>query len=68
MLVVRDVSMSSRFYQQALAAESGHGGEEYKQIVSDGEILLQLHALDVEDHHAPSRSRRAVWQRCPPLV
>jgi catechol 2,3-dioxygenase-like lactoylglutathione lyase family enzyme len=51
MLVVRDVPASSRFYQQVLGAESGHGGNEYEQIVVDGEILLQLHDLDVEDHH-----------------
>lgn len=51
MLVVRDVPASSRFYQQVLAAESGHGGSDYKQIVSSGEIVLQLHAADVEDHH-----------------
>ena len=51
MLVVRDVPRSSRFYQRVLGAESGHGGSEYEQIVSEGEILLQLHALDVEDHH-----------------
>ena len=51
MVVVRDVPASSRFYQRLLAAESGHGGDEYEQILSDGEILLQLHAADVEDHH-----------------
>jgi catechol 2,3-dioxygenase-like lactoylglutathione lyase family enzyme len=53
MLVVRDVPASSRFYQQVLGVESGHGGSEYEQIVSDGEILLQLHDLEVEDHHGP---------------
>lgn len=53
MLVVRDVPASSRFYQQVLGAESGHGGDEYEQIVSEGEILLQLHAVDVEHHHGP---------------
>lgn len=51
MVVVRDVPASSRFYQRVLAAESGHGGDEYEQIVSNGEILVQLHAVDVEDHH-----------------
>jgi catechol 2,3-dioxygenase-like lactoylglutathione lyase family enzyme len=51
MLVVRDVEKSSRFYQDVLGAESGHGGSAYDQIVSGGEILLQLHDLDVEDHH-----------------
>lgn len=51
MVVVRDVPASSRFYQQMLGAKSGHGGDEYEQIVRDGEILLQLHDIDVEDHH-----------------
>ena len=53
LVVVRDVPGSSRFYQQVLEAESGHGGDEYEQIVKDGEILLQLHRVDVEDHHGP---------------
>ena len=53
MVVVRDVPASRRFYLQVLGAESGHGGDEYEQIVVDGEILLQLHAIDVEDHHGP---------------
>jgi catechol 2,3-dioxygenase-like lactoylglutathione lyase family enzyme len=51
LVVVRDVAASSRFYQQVLGAESGHGGDAYEQIVSDGEILLQLHSPEVEDHH-----------------
>jgi catechol 2,3-dioxygenase-like lactoylglutathione lyase family enzyme len=53
MLAVRDVPASSRFYVQLLGADSGHGGEEYEQVVQDGEILLQLHGLEVEDHHGP---------------
>jgi catechol 2,3-dioxygenase-like lactoylglutathione lyase family enzyme len=53
LIVVRDVEASSRFYQQVLGAESGHGGDEYEQIVGDGEILLQIHRVDVEDHHGP---------------
>ena len=51
MLVVRDVEASSRFYQQVLGAESGHGGNEYEQVVAGREVLLQLHDVDVEDHH-----------------
>jgi catechol 2,3-dioxygenase-like lactoylglutathione lyase family enzyme len=53
MVVVRDVPASSRFYQQVLGAESGHGGDAYEQVVVDGEIVLQLHHIDVEDHHGP---------------
>ena len=51
MVVVRDVPASSRFYQQVLGGESGHGGDAYEQIVVGGEIVLQLHHFDVEDHH-----------------
>lgn len=53
LVVVRDVPASSRFYQHVLDADSGHGGDAYDQIMKDGELLLQLHALDVEDHHGP---------------
>ena len=57
MLVVRDVPRSSSFYQRLLGAESGHGGDEYEQVVRDGEIVLQLHRIDVEDHHGPLADR-----------
>lgn len=56
LVVVRDVPASSRFYAELLGAESGHGGDEYEQIVRDGEIVLQLHHIDVEDHHGPLAS------------
>lgn len=51
MVVVHDVPTSRSFYLQVLGAESGHGGDEYEQVVSDGEIVLQLHDIEVEDHH-----------------
>jgi catechol 2,3-dioxygenase-like lactoylglutathione lyase family enzyme len=51
MVVVRDVAASRRFYLRVLGAESGHGGNEYEQIVRDGEIVLQIHDIEVEDHH-----------------
>ena len=53
LIVVRDVSASSRFYTALLGADCGHGGEEYEQVVSEGEIVLQIHHIDVEDHHGP---------------
>jgi catechol 2,3-dioxygenase-like lactoylglutathione lyase family enzyme len=53
LIVVRDVPASSRFYIELLAADSGHGGDEYEQVTKDGELLLQIHDLDVEDHHGP---------------
>jgi catechol 2,3-dioxygenase-like lactoylglutathione lyase family enzyme len=57
LIVVRDVPSSSRFYARILDADSGHGGEAYEQIVSDGEILLQLHSFQAEDHHGPLADR-----------
>jgi hypothetical protein len=39
LITVRDVEASSRFYQQALDAKSGHGGKEYEQITRDGALL-----------------------------
>ena len=53
LVVVHDVQASSRFYTELLGAQSGHGGEEYEQIVMDGELVLQLHRIDVEHHHGP---------------
>jgi len=53
LIVVRDVPASSRFYTAVLGADGGHGGEEYEQVVSEGEIVLQIHHIDVEDHHGP---------------
>jgi len=53
LIAVRDIQASSRFYAQILGAESAHGGDEYEQLASGGELILQLHRIDVEDHHGP---------------
>lgn len=53
MLAVHDVPASSRFYAELLRAEATHGGEEYEQLYSDGELVLQLHSIDVGHHHGP---------------
>ena len=53
MLVVADVPASSRWYQQVLGADSGHGGAEYEQIVVDDDVVLQLHTRDGDPEHGP---------------
>lgn len=53
MLVVSDVERSSRFYCEVVGLESGHGGDEYEQLLHDGEIVLQLHDDGTDDHHGP---------------
>ena len=50
LLCVRDVKASSQWYQQVLGVKSGHGGDEYEMLMSDGELVMQLHAFE-EDHH-----------------
>ena len=50
LIAVRDVRASSHFYTRLLGAKSGHGGELYEQVMFDGELVLQIHAWDQEDH------------------
>jgi hypothetical protein len=51
LITVRSVKDSSRWYQHVLNAASGHGGDEYEQLVVDGELVLQLHNLEIDHHH-----------------
>jgi len=68
MLSVIDVAKSSTWYQQVLGASSGHGGDEYEQLLVDGVLILQLHRLEVGHHHGtigdptqPTGNGVAVW-------
>jgi catechol 2,3-dioxygenase-like lactoylglutathione lyase family enzyme len=51
LIAVTDVPTSSRWYEELLGCESGHGGEEYERMLRDGTLVLQLHRFDVEHHH-----------------
>ena len=37
LIVVKNVQASSEFYQKILLCESGHGGDEYEVLMSDGQ-------------------------------
>ena len=50
MLACRSVSASSAWYQRVLGLESGHGGDEYEMLMSDGALVLQLHEIDAHEH------------------
>lgn len=50
LIAVENVRRASRWYQQVLGFESGHGGDEYERLLSDGELVLQLHQWDAHDH------------------
>ena len=49
---VKSVPRSSKWYQKVLGGKSGHGGDEYEQIQSNGVTILQLHAWDIDHHRA----------------
>ncbi len=52
MIAVRDVKASSRWYQELLDCQSGHGGSEYERLEKDGALVLQLHCWnDGHDDH-----------------
>lgn len=51
LIVVHDVEASSRWYQRLLGCQSAHGGAEYERLTSNGKLILQLHAFEVEHDH-----------------
>lgn len=68
MITVADVERSSQWYQQVLGAASGHGGQEYEQLLVDGVMVLQLHHRGVGHHHdtigdptRPTGNGVAIW-------
>jgi catechol 2,3-dioxygenase-like lactoylglutathione lyase family enzyme len=50
MIACASVSASSEWYRRVLGFESGHGGDEYEMLMSDGALVLQLHESDVHEH------------------
>lgn len=57
LIAVSDVEASSRWYQRLLGCLSNHGGSKYEQLVSNGQLVLQLHSFEVEHHHGPIGNR-----------
>ena len=51
LISVTDVPRSSRWYQELLGCDSGHGGDEYERLLHDGALVLQLHRFEVGHHH-----------------
>jgi catechol 2,3-dioxygenase-like lactoylglutathione lyase family enzyme len=51
MLFVDDVEATSRWFQSLLDAKSAHGGRDYEMLRDqEGELLLQLHRADGDEH------------------
>ena len=52
MVVVQDIEASSRWYQQMLGLQSGHGGSEFEMLMHGERLLLMLHHRDTAEHPA----------------
>jgi catechol 2,3-dioxygenase-like lactoylglutathione lyase family enzyme len=72
MIAVTDVEAASLWYQQVLGAASGHGGAEYEQLLVDGQLIMQLHRLEIGHHHGtigdparPVGNGVALWFEAP---
>ncbi|CAN5466109.1 hypothetical protein BH10BDE1_BH10BDE1_25330 [soil metagenome] len=63
MISVNNVTKSSRWYQKLLGAKSGHGGVEYEQILSGKTMILQLHAWEIDHHHAGLMGKKSLKSR-----
>jgi hypothetical protein len=50
LIAVRDVKVSSLWYQAVIGCQSVHGGFEYEQLVSHGQMIMQLHHWDAHEH------------------
>jgi len=68
MIAVADVERSSLWYQGVLGATSGHGGQEYEQLLVDDNLVMQLHRLEAAHDHGtigdpaqPTGNGVAIW-------
>jgi hypothetical protein len=50
LVCVADFQKSSARFQRTLGLASAHGGPEYEQLVSNGQLVLQLHNWDAHEH------------------
>jgi len=57
LIAVTDVEASSLWYQRLLGCKSNHGGPAYEQLVSRGQLILQLHRFEVEHDHGAIGNR-----------
>lgn len=63
LIAVNSIKESSIFYQKILGCKSGHGGDEYERLVIKDQIILQLHAWEVEHHHEDFIGKKSIKSR-----
>jgi catechol 2,3-dioxygenase-like lactoylglutathione lyase family enzyme len=57
LIAVTDVEAGSRWYQRLLGCTGNHGGPVYEQLVSGGQLVLQLHSFESKHDHGPIGNR-----------
>jgi hypothetical protein len=50
LIALADVESGSRWFQQVLGLSSGHGGTEYEMLLDGGDLVLQLHQWEADEH------------------
>lgn len=50
LIATSDVVATSRWYQEVLGLDSGHGGDDYEQLLYDGRMVMQIHRWDAHEH------------------
>jgi predicted enzyme related to lactoylglutathione lyase len=53
LIAVKDVELSSRWYQRLMGLQSAHGGPDYERLVHNETLVMQLHSQAVMHHHGP---------------
>lgn len=53
LITVTYVRESAQFYCRLLGAQRGHQGDNYAQILQNGEMILQLHDFESDENHRP---------------
>lgn len=50
LIATEDVVATSAWYKTVLGLESGHGGSDYEQLMSNGCVVMQLQRWDAHEH------------------
>ena len=50
MIVTRDISTCSKWFQDVLGLSSGHGGDEYEMLMDGDVMVAQLHRWEAHEH------------------
>ncbi len=50
LIALADVEAGSAWFQAVLGLSSGHGGPDYEMLLDGGDLVLQLHQWEADEH------------------